>query len=444
MFSISDVPKSWPFAGVGTEKRSGSRRSIDFIPGIGLDESATFARIYASQPWVYAVVNKLTRGVARLPLRSYEWTDEAAGENEADRVSDLARLIQRPYPKGSAFKLKEAIVGNMCLYSRALVWKFRRAAGQPPAELWPIDWRFVEIIGGKNEPISHFEVRIPSAPGFVKKILPDDAIFFDWWSPKGPTSPMEALARTLALEDAGQRYAISSFRNAARPAGALVQTTGRELKPTKKAELRREIESVYSNPDNAFRTLLLDGGLDWKAFSHTSQESQTIEHRKLTREEVCGAYDVPPPIVHILDRATFSNIDEQHRMLYEDTFAPWIVNLEESFSTQLIEDEPLFAGRFLAFDLNEVLRASIERRAQAYASLRTSSVYTANELRAKEGLPRIEHAAADAILIPLNMEAIGEGLDPATLTPRDPSAASFENRIVDLVVDRIGSSNGNH
>jgi hypothetical protein len=30
-------------------------------------------------------------------------------------------------------------------------------------------------------------------------------------------------------------------------------------------------------------------------------------------EEVCAAYDVPPPVVHILDHATFSNITEQLR-----------------------------------------------------------------------------------------------------------------------------------
>ena len=51
----------------------------------------------------------------------------------------------------------------------------------------------------------------------------------------------------------------------------------------------------------------------------TAEEAQYIETRKLNREEVCAAYDVPPPVVHILDRATFSNITEQMRSMYRDT-----------------------------------------------------------------------------------------------------------------------------
>ena len=33
-------------------------------------------------------------------------------------------------------------------------------------------------------------------------------------------------------------------------------------------------------------------------------------------------FDVPPPVVHILDHATFSNITEQMRSMYRDTMTP--------------------------------------------------------------------------------------------------------------------------
>jgi phage portal protein BeeE len=60
----------------------------------------------------------------------------------------------------------------------------------------------------------------------------------------------------------------------------------------------------------------------------TAEEAQYIETRKLNREEVCAAYDVPPPVVHILDRATFSNITEQMRSMYRDTMAPRLNGFE--------------------------------------------------------------------------------------------------------------------
>src|SRR5690554_6984432 len=55
----------------------------------------------------------------------------------------------------------------------------------------------------------------------------------------------------------------------------------------------------------------------------TRRSSDLIEARKLTREEVAAAYYIPPPLVGILDHATFSNIREQHKQLYQDTLGPW-------------------------------------------------------------------------------------------------------------------------
>jgi phage portal protein BeeE len=57
-------------------------------------------------------------------------------------------------------------------------------------------------------------------------------------------------------------------------------------------------------------------------------DGELIELRKLNREEACAVYDMPPPMVQILDRATFSNIDEQHQMLYVDTLGPWLGNFD--------------------------------------------------------------------------------------------------------------------
>jgi phage portal protein BeeE len=66
---------------------------------------------------------------------------------------------------------------------------------------------------------------------------------------------------------------------------------------------------------------VLEEGMEPKPLTLTAEEAQYIETRKLNREEVCAAYDMPPPVVHILDRATFSNITEQMRSMYRDTMA---------------------------------------------------------------------------------------------------------------------------
>jgi HK97 family phage portal protein len=192
-------------------------------------------------------------------------------------------------------------------------------------------------------------------------------VHFEWWSPAGPrgTSPLEPLRQTLQLEDAGRRYATSSFANGIRPSGALVSP--KPVIDEQREELKAEIEAIHGNPDNAFRMMLLDGGLDWKTFAHTAQEAQTIEHRKLNAIEACAVYDMPPPMVQILDKATYSNIDEQHQMLYMDSIGPYLGNIEETVAAQLLWGEPTLATAvdadqneleevYTQFDMSELLR----------------------------------------------------------------------------------------
>lgn len=418
---VGDV-KGWPLAGLHDVGVSlGVRKSIELI---GLDAVAAYSKLYRSQPWVAICVNKLARGIARLPLKTFELA--ANGDRARVREHPLPQLLGRPYPRGSAFRLKEAIVGSVAIYGNALVWKYRKGPGQPPAELWPIPWRYVTPVSGKTTPISHYEY---NGPAGRRIFLAEDVIHFAYWSPEGENgiSPLEQLAVTLQLEDAGRRSAVASFRNGNRPGGALV--TAARLQEDHKQELKAEMKAVHEGPDNAFRLALLDAGLEWKPFAHTAQEAQTIEHRKLNREEVAAVYDIPPPIIGILDRATFSNVSEQHRMLYMDTLGPWLTFLEETLKASLVDEEPVYGDVFVEFDLSEVLKGDVKERSEAYQRFLQSGVYTPNDLRAIENLPRKDDPRADALYVPLNMRAIDGGENEDDLLARAERAGLAAQRL---------------
>jgi hypothetical protein len=114
----------------------------------------------------------------------------------------------------------------------------------------------------------------------------------------------------------------------------------------------------------------------------------------LNREEVCAAYDVPPPVVHILDHATFSNITEQMRSMYRDTMAPVASDFEGVIETDLraveFSDEDVYAE----FLMDDVMRGDFETRQDA---LNKASHMTIAEKRAVENLPFI--AGTDRIFL---------------------------------------------
>ncbi|MCA1841968.1 MAG: phage portal protein, partial [Actinobacteria bacterium] len=107
--------------------------------------------------------------------------------------------------------------------------------------------------------------------------------------------------------------------------------------------------------------------------------------RRLNREEVCACFDVPPPVVHILDHATYSNITEQMRSLYRDTMAPHLAATESVLDHQLAPD--FGGGLYAEFLMDEVLRGAFEARSQAYREAINAGWLQPSEVRALENLP---------------------------------------------------------
>jgi HK97 family phage portal protein len=286
--------------------------------------------------------------------------------------------------------------------------------GAPPIALWPVDWAQVKILRGTTSPISGYRVET----GTVRKTwLPDEVLHF-----RGPSidgiagvSPLQALARTLILEDAAQRSSISSFRNGMRPATAYI-VPGR-LQQQQRAELEAKLRQQSTGVDARGGNLLLEGGADLKSVTHTAQEAELIMHRKLNREEVAAAYNVDPTQIGILDRATFSNVEEAHRGFYMDTLGPEATLVEDAFGTQLISRYFDFEGTFVEFDMADVLKGNLETRFEAYAKSLTAGWITRNEIRALENLPPVDDRGADSLYAPLNMVALDGRIPSNSDTP---------------------------
>jgi hypothetical protein len=147
---------------------------------------------------------------------------------------------------------------------------------------------------------------------------------------------------------------------------------------------------VHSGVDNWAKSVILEEGLTPTILQMKADELQFIEGRKLNREECCAAYDMPPPAVHILDRATFSNITEQFRSLYRDTMAPRLGMYESTLQHQLAIDFAFEGPVYAEFLLDEVLRGDFEQRAAAVAQAIQTGQLMPSEAREMDNRPFVE------------------------------------------------------
>ncbi|MFA7265126.1 MAG: phage portal protein [Candidatus Nanopelagicales bacterium] len=401
---IVSAGKSLPLGSLA-QARMSVGPSAGLIPLLRADGAAsTYFGMYRSQPWIFAVVNKITRGVSRLPLHSFQMG--ADGTRERERVSGLARLLSSPAPRTSGMWLRQQVAFSLCLYGNALVVAQKSPRSNEPSELSLVPWKFVKVhVDHYGVPIQYDVV----VGGKAETLAFDNVVHYEL---PGGISPLEPLRRTLALEDAAMTWQAESLRNGITPRGAFV--TKEKLAEQTLPRLREELAAMYAGAENAGRFGLFDQGLDWKQMGQSAVDAELINQRKLSREEVCAAYDMPPSQVGILDHATYSNTEQGRRSFIVDTLGPWLNMIEETLQAQLVRPHKPWDGLFVEHNTSEILRPDPEARARTHLMNAQSSVNTVNERRKVENLPRIDHPAADLPAMPVNML-------PVTAVPTEPA-----------------------
>ena len=377
-----------------------------------------YAEIYRSQESVRTVVSFLARNVAQLGLHMFE----RVGDDDRRRMSDhpMALMLKQPNPWTTKYRFIQALVCDFAIYDRAY-WLKTRITPESNG-LVRIPPQIVTPEGDNWLTPNGFKVDGTSGTRIYKA---DEVVYFRGYGLDKDIgiSPLEALRRTLREEYAAGEMREQVMRNGARMSGYLERPKDApEWSDTARDRFKRNWQAQYSGAGpGAGGTPILEDGMQFKPVSQTARDLQYIESRKLTREEVAAAYFVPPPMIGILDHATFSNITVQQRMLYTETLGPWLSMIQEEIELQLLKDfEPEPRRFYVEFNLREKLSGAFEERADAIAKAVGGPTMTINEARALDNRPPID--GGDELIRPLNVTQNGNQ-DPIPAAPADQPAA---------------------
>lgn len=362
---------------------------------------SSYSEMYRRQLWVAVVVNKRAGMVARLPLKVYKRTPDGGREDVRDHP--YAQLLRRPNDRHDRMMFWTWIMATRDIFGESFLGKVRDPGGRP-VQLVPLHPTAMRLERDGTWTFDNGRVRL-------EKIRKQDVVHFTTYNPDSldrGMSVLEPLRATLENESAARTATSSFWRRGARPGFALSHPA--QLSQPAQLRLKAQWDQIAAGSDKTGVTVVLEEGMKPEKLDLTAEEAQYIETRKLNREEVVAAFDMPPPAVHILDRATFSNITEQFRSVYRDTAAVPLNYFEAALEMQLrgsVQEgrrEPDFGDDVYAeFMLDEVLRGDFETRQDAY---KAADYMTLAEKRAKENLPFIDgtdRIVLNAASIPLDM-----------------------------------------
>lgn len=414
--------------------------------GVWLSENLTreYGMIYARQPNVRTVVSAIARNIAQLGLHTYRRVNDTDRERLTDHA--LAKLLGRPNSWTTKYRFVERIVSDHAIYDDAFVVKVRTK--EQPLSLVPVPPTRMSPLGDNWITAEGWRLHGPNG---YRDLPADQVIHFQGYNPidtKTGLSPMETLRELLVEEYEAGRWRQQMWRNGARLGGVIE----RPIEAPKWGEparnrFKNDWRELYTGDGaGAGGTPILEEGMVYKQTGMDPKAAQYVEARKLSREEVAAAYHIPLPMVGILENATYSNITEQHKMLYQDTLGPWLTMIQEEFGLQLLPDLDDTDDVYVEFNIAEKLRGSFEEQATAMSTSVGAPWLTRNEARGRLNLPSVE--GGDELITPLNVLEGGQASPrdsaPDENPPEIESAAAGRARVKSVSTPIVASSVVDH
>lgn len=386
-----------------------------------IDQWASYSVIYRSQPVLSAVVDKIADLIARLTLENKDFTDPEAPT--IDRDSAYAKLIADPCPYMNPYSFWQWWVSTYEIYGEVFGFKLRDSAGHVigicpmhPTRTW---------IERDENGAELFRFTLGAANIGILECRREDVLLQRRYNPDTPMrglSRLHSLTRTVQNEDAIRTSLAATWKRGAQPIVAFkVDTTANKNAMDR---LREQVEEKHAGPSKAGGVLILPRGVDPVPLQIDPLKMQLIESLKLTREEIAIRLDFPPPALHILDHATFSNITEQMRSVYRDSLAYRLEDIEAALDWDLRPEFEFTNTRRAKFNLDEVLRGDFEKRVDAATKMVQDGIATPNQARALVGLPKSDDPAADRLYANSAMQPLGftpQGV-PVGTAPAPPAA----------------------
>lgn len=211
----------------------------------------------------------------------------------------------------------------------------------------------------------------------------------------------EAIGLTMALE----RYAGALLGNGARPSGVL--KFKRKLDDATYERLRKSWTSGHGG-ENSGKTAVLEDDADFTPLTFNSVDLQFQEMRAFQLLEISRALGVPPMLLSEYGRATWGNAEQMAQSFLSFTILPRIKLWQGAVARLLSEDEQ--QTYYAEFLVDELVKAEIAARFEAYAKAITNGILNPNEVRAMEN--RAPYEGGDEYRVAMNTEPPGAAQKP--------------------------------
>lgn len=333
---------------------------------------------------VFACINIISNTIASLGCHLYVRTTNGKQRDNNNYIYRLLRYL--PNPETTSYDFWIMYIINLLLTGNGFAY-IKRDGNGIIKELWNIPSQNVVVrrnektkelyyivSDDKNNKETYYEENIMHTRGLRFKKT-DNSL-----------NPIELARETLGINIALEEYAAKYFKNGAN-SGGIVEVDGK-LSEDAFARFKDSFNEKYSGVGNSSKVLFLESGMKYTKLGNTPNDSQAIESRKFQVIEIARFFNVPPHKIMDLERATFSNIEQQNIDFAQSCIEPLCERIEQSIYKSIFSEKEK-KKYFVKFNINKLLRADINSKRNFYSAGIQNGWFSPNDVRELEDMNKI-------------------------------------------------------
>ena len=345
---------------------------------------------------VYSCVNVISQTIGSLPLKLYQKDGENRTTADKHYLYDILHNRPNPYMLPSSFK--ETLTAHVLTWGDGYAEIERDVMGRP-LYLWPIHASRItpRLISGEM----FYDIYIVG--GDIRRLPAEKIYHVPGLSFNGisGTTPIQKARETFGNALAAQEYGSRFFSGDATPNGVAVHPGVMGDKAYKR--LKESLQEGRKGLKGQHRIMLLEEAVQYTKVGLSPEDAQLLDSQKFSSNQICGMFRVPPHMVGIMDRATFSNIEQQSLEFMTGCIYPWTKKWEEAINLRLLMEAE--RGKFYAeFVSDGYLRGDIAARTVYYSTGLQNGWLSVNDIRRKENMNPVP--GGDKYFRQLNLTAL--------------------------------------
>ncbi len=350
-------------------------------------------------PGVHAAVRVITDAISQLPTHVVKEVDNNI---EKDKTHPLYPLVSRqPNDLMTNFVFWQIMFPNVLLWGNAYAIIDFDPRTMRPISLLPVHPSMVTV--SIHNSILMYTFRLEGGTQFT--LDQSNVLHYRGLGDQLMGKSVIDLAKeNLGLGKAAEQFGATFFGNGANMNGVI--QTDSALSEKAYTNISNSINGNHGGLSRSNKMLILEEGLKFQNTSIPPDAAQFLETRKFSIVDIARWFKVAPHKLADLERATFSNIEEQDLNFVKETILPWVIMIEQEDNRKLLrEDEKDTLS--IKKNLDGLLRGDIKTRYESHKIGIQNGFITPNEARKKENMNPID--GLDTTWMQLNTAPVVDG-----------------------------------